>query len=64
MRDGFVLRLKGDGKRYSLALREGGTDTRTFVASFMTTGRSLTKNNSSSSSSFRHAIGCHLTPKK
>jgi hypothetical protein len=34
-----LLRLKGDGKRYSVSLREPGVDGRTFIAPFATTGR-------------------------
>ena len=37
--EGVLLRLKGDGKRYSVSLREPGVDGRTFIAPFATTGR-------------------------
>jgi hypothetical protein len=37
--DGVLLRLKGDGKRYSVSLREPGVEGRTFIAPFATTGK-------------------------
>ena len=37
--EGVLLRLKGDGKRYSVSLRERGDDGRTFIAPFTTTGK-------------------------
>ena len=37
--EGVLLRLRGDGKRYSVVLSEGGVDGRTFIAPFATTGK-------------------------
>ena len=37
--DGVLLRLRGDGKRYSVSLREPGVEGRTFIAPFTTTGK-------------------------
>ena len=37
--DGVLLRLRGDGKRYSVSLREPGVEGRTFIAPFATTGK-------------------------
>ena len=37
--DGVLLRLKGDGKRFSVSLREPGVEGRTFIAPFATTGK-------------------------
>ena len=37
--DGVLLRLRGDGKRYSVSLREPGSEGRTFIAPFATTGK-------------------------
>jgi len=37
--EGVLLRLKGDGKRYSVSLRERGDAGRTFIAPFPTTGK-------------------------
>ena len=37
--DGVLLRLRGDGKRYSVSLREPGQSGRTFLAPFVTTGK-------------------------
>ena len=37
--DGVLLRLRGDGKRYSVSLREPGVEGRTFIAPFSTTGK-------------------------
>jgi hypothetical protein len=37
--EGVLLRLKGDGKRYSVSVRERGDDGRTFIAPFATTGK-------------------------
>ena len=37
--EGVLLRLRGDGKRYSVVLSEGGVEGRTFIAPFATTGK-------------------------